>query len=142
MTAELTKLKELLDRGIITQEEFNAKKAQWENEKVSVEKLSKLREQIEEVNRQIENAKQNYDLEKAAELEYGTLPGLKKELEAEEEAVHKKDMSLVHESVSEEEITQIISRWTGIPVTKLTEGEREKILSLDEQLHERVVGQD
>lgn len=123
-------------------DEFNTMKAQWENEKVSVEKLSKLREQIEDVNRQIENAKQNYDLEKAAELEYGTLPGLKKQLEAEEEIVNKKDMTLVHESVGEDEITAIISRWTGIPVTKLTEGEREKILSLDEQLHERVVGQD
>ena len=123
-------------------EEFQVKKAQWDNEKASVDKLSKIREEIEDLNRQIQIAKQNYDLNKAAELQYGKLPGLQKELSAEEEKVKNRDMSLVHESVTEEEIAKIISRWTGIPVTKLTESERMKTLNLDAELHRRVVGQD
>ncbi len=122
-------------------DEFNSKKAKWENEKNSVEKLSKLREQIEDVNKQIQNAQQHYDLNKAAELQYGELPKLQKQLAEEEEVVKSKDLSLVHESVEEDEIASIVSRWTGIPVAKLTEGEREKILSLEDQLHERVIGQ-
>ena len=121
---------------------FSSRKAQWENEKTSVERLSKLREQIEEVNNQIKIAQQKYDLNRAAELQYGELPKLQKQLEEEEEAVKKRDLSLVHESVEEDEIAAIISRWTGIPIAKLTEGEREKILALEDQLHERVIGQD
>ncbi len=120
---------------------FNAAKAQWENEKSAVDRLSKLREQIEDVNGRIQIAKQNYDLNKAAELQYGELPRLQKELETEEKKVKDKDLSLVHESVEEDEIAAIVSKWTGIPVSKLTEGEREKILSLETQLHERVIGQ-
>ena len=122
--------------------EFNNRKAQWDNEKASVEKLSKLREEIEEVNAQIQIAQREGNLEKAAELSYGKLPAMKQQLEIEEEAVRKKDMSLVHESVSEEEIAKIISRWTGIPVAKLNESERNKTLHLDEELHKRVIGQD
>ena len=121
---------------------FAAQKAQWENEKASVDRLSSLREEIESLNRQIQDAQQKYDLNKAAELQYGKLPQLQKELEAEEEKVKNQDLSLVHESVTEEEIARIISRWTGIPVAKLTESERNKTLHLDEQLHKRVVGQD
>ncbi len=121
---------------------FNTQKAQWENEKASVEKLSGLREQIEEINRRIEEAQRSYDFEKAAELQYGELPRLQAELAEEEKAVHSRDLSLVHESVTEDEIARIISRWTGIPVAKLTEGERTKILHLEEDLHKRVVGQD
>ena len=121
---------------------FNVQKAQWENEKTTVEKLSKLREQIEDINRQIQTAQQNYDLDKAAELQYGELPRLRQQLEAEEEKVKNQDLSLVHESVTDEEIARIISRWTGIPVAKLTEGERTKILGLEQELHKRVVGQD
>ena len=121
---------------------FNAQKAQWENEKTSVEKLSKLREQIEDINRQIQTAQQNYDLDKAAELQYGELPRLRQQLAAEEEKVKNQDLSLVHESVTDEEIARIISRWTGIPVAKLTEGERTKILGLENELHKRVIGQD
>ncbi len=123
-------------------EEFNNRKAQWDNEKTSVEKLSKLREQIESVNSQIQIAQREGNLEKAAELSYGTLPALRKQLEQEEEAVKNKDLSLVHESVTEDEIARIISRWTGIPIAKLTESERNKTLHLDEELHKRVVGQD
>lgn len=123
-------------------DEFTAKKAQWENEKSSVDRLSALREEIEAVNRQIQDAKQKYDLNKAAELQYGKLPQLQKELEAEEEKVRSEDLSLVRESVTEDEIARIISRWTGIPVAKLTESERSKTLHLDEVLHRRVVGQD
>lgn len=122
--------------------EFNNRKAQWDNEKASVEKLSKLREEIEEVNAQIQIAQREGNLEKAAELSYGKLPAMKQQLEIEEEAVRNKDMSLVHESVSEEEIAKIISRWTGIPVAKLNESERNKTLHLDEELHKRVIGQD
>ncbi|MCI6042401.1 ATP-dependent chaperone ClpB [bacterium] len=121
---------------------FNVQKAQWENEKHSVEKLSSLREQIEEMNRQIQLAQQKYDLNKAAELQYGELPKLQKQLEIEEEKVKNQDLSLVHESVSDEEIARIISRWTGIPVAKLTEGEKTKILHLEDELHKRVIGQD
>ena len=123
-------------------DEFATQKTQWENEKSAVDKLSKLREKIEEVNAQIQTAQQNYDLNKAAELQYGELPKLQNELEQEENKVKSKDLSLVHESVGEEEIASIISRWTGIPVAKLTEGERTKILSLEGTLHKRVIGQD
>ena len=121
---------------------FNTQKAQWDNEKHSVEKLQKLREQIEDINKQIQKAKQNYDLEKAAELQYGELPKLQQQLEVEEKQVKESDRSLVHEAVTDDEIARIISRWTGIPVTKLTEGERMKLLGLEDELHKRVVGQD
>ena len=121
---------------------FNTQKAQWDNEKNSVEKLQKLREQIEDVNKQIQKAKQNYDLEKAAQLQYGELPKLQQQLEIEEKSVKESDRSLVHEAVTDDEIARIISRWTGIPVTRLTEGERAKLLTLEDQLHKRVVGQD
>ena len=120
---------------------FNSAKAQWENEKSSVEKLSKLREQIEDMNRQIQKAKNDYDLNRAAELQYGELPKLQQMLEAEEKKVKNEDLSLVHESVTDEEIARIVSRWTGILVAKLTEGERTKILGLEEELHTRVIGQ-
>ena len=123
-------------------DEFAAKKAQWENEKASVDRLSSLREEIEAVNRQIQDAQQKYDLNKAAELQYGKLPQLQKELQAEEEKVRNEDLSLVHESVTEDEIARIVSKWTGIPVAKLTESERNKTLHLDEELHKRVIGQD
>ena len=121
---------------------FNTQKAQWDNEKHSVEKLQKLREQIEEVNKKIQKAQQNYDLEKAAELQYGELPKLQQQLEIEERNVKEGDRSLVHEAVTDDEIARIISRWTGIPVSRLTEGERAKLLTLEDQLHHRVVGQD
>ena len=121
---------------------FSVQKAQWENEKHSVEKLSTLREQIEDLNRQIQVAQQQFDLNKAAELQYGELPKLQKQLEIEEETVKNEDLSLVHESVTDEEIARIISRWTGIPVAKLTEGEKTKILGLEDVLHKRVIGQD
>ncbi|MGE9965584.1 ATP-dependent chaperone ClpB [Fusicatenibacter saccharivorans] len=123
-------------------EEFAKRKAQWDNEKRSIESVQKLREQIEQVNREIQTAQQQYDLNKAAELQYGRLPQLQKQLEAEEEKVKDEDMSLVHESVTEEEIAKIISRWTGIPVAKLNESERSKTLNLDKELHKRVIGQD
>lgn len=123
-------------------EEFNNRKAQWDNEKTSVEHLSKLREEIEQMNMDIQIAQREGDYEKAAELSYGKLPFLKKQLETEEQKVKEKDMTLVHENVSEEEIAKIISRWTGIPISKLTESERNKTLHLDEELHKRVIGQD
>ena len=123
-------------------DEFNNKKAQWDDEKHSVERLSRLREEIEAVNKQIQAAQQSYDLEKAAQLQYGQLPQLQRQLDEEEEKVKKQDLSLVHESVTDEEIARIISRWTGIPVAKLTESERNKTLHLDEELHKRVVGQE
>ena len=123
-------------------EELNNRKAQWENEKASVEKLSRLREEIDAVTTQIEIAQREGDYEKAAELSYSKLPSLKKQLKIEEEQVKSKDLSLVHENVSDEEIAKIISRWTGIPVARLTESERNKTLHLDEELHRRVVGQD
>ena len=123
-------------------EEFNNRKAQWDNEKASVERLSKIREDIEKMSSDIQIAQREGDYERAAELSYGKLPALKKQLEIEEEKVKERDLSLVHESVSEEEIAKIISRWTGIPVSKLTESERNKTLHLDEELHKRVIGQD
>ena len=123
-------------------EEYSNRMAQWENEKASIEKLHKIREEIDNVNNQIEIAQREGDYERLSELSYSTLPSLKKQLETEEEQVKNKDLSLVHESVSEEEIARIISRWTGIPVAKLTESERNKTLHLDEELHKRVVGQD
>lgn len=123
-------------------EEFAGKKAQWDNEKASVDKLSKLREEIEAINGQIQIAQREGNLEKAAELSYGKLPALKKQLDIEEEQIRSTELSLVHESVSEEEIARIVSRWTGIPVTKLTESERNKTLHLDTELHRSVVGQD
>ena len=123
-------------------DDFNAKKAQWQNEKGAVDKVSKLREKIESTKNEIKTAQQNYDLEKAAELQYGVLPNLKKELESEEALLKDRDLSLVRENVGDEEIALIISRWTGIPVAKLTESERNKTLHLDEELHKRVIGQD
>ena len=122
-------------------DEFAVSKAQWENEKSSVEHLSTLREEIENLNREIQDAKQKYDLNRAAELQYGRLPQLQKELEEEEARVMSQDLSLVHENVTEDEIAKIVSKWTGIPVAKLTESERNKTLHLDEELHQRVIGQ-
>ncbi len=130
--------KELAD----LREQLQAKQAQWDNEKQAVERVQKLREEMDALNQEIQMAQQAYDLEKAAELQYGRLPELQKQLAAEEEIVKNKDMSLVHENVSEDEIAKIISRWTGIPVAKLTESERNKTLHLDDELHRRVVGQD
>ncbi len=130
--------KELAD----LKEQFASQKAQWENEKASVDKLSKLREEIEHVGAEIQSAQQAYDLNKAAELQYGRLPELKKQLAEEEEKIKNQDLSLVHESVTEDEIARIISKWTGIPVAKLTESERSKTLHMDELLHKRVIGQD
>ncbi|MCR5545278.1 MAG: ATP-dependent chaperone ClpB [Lachnospiraceae bacterium] len=123
-------------------DDLNNRKAKWENEKNAVSKVSELREQLEEVKKEIASAQQNYDLEKAAELQYGRLPQLQEQLEKEEEAVKNRDITMVHESVTEDEIAKIISRWTGIPVAKLNESERNKTLHLDEELHKRVVGQD
>ncbi|NBH83021.1 ATP-dependent chaperone ClpB [bacterium C-53] len=123
-------------------EDFAGRKAQWDNEKTSVEKLSKIREEIEEINNQIQIAEREGKLEQAAELSYGKLPALRKQLAVEEENIKKQDLSLVHESVTDDEIARIISRWTGIPVTKLNESERSKTLHLDEELHKRVIGQD
>ena len=122
--------------------EFATRKAQWDNEKVSVERVQKLREQIEQIRGDIQKAQQSYDLEKAAELQYGKLPELQKMLEAEEAKVKDEDLSLVHESVTEDEIAKIVSKWTGIPVAKLNESERSKTLHLADELHKRVVGQD
>ena len=136
------RLEELQKELAEMREDFKARKARWENEKASVEKVSKLREEIESVNSEIQIAQRNYDLNKAAELQYGRLPELKKQLEEEEERVAKEDRSMVRESATEDEIAKIISRWTGIPVAKLTESERNKTLHLDKILHERVVGQD
>ena len=121
---------------------FNVKKAEWASEKDHVDKLAGIREQIDSVNTQIQIAQRESDFEKAAQLQYGTLPELQKELEAEEEKAKSIDQSLVHEKVTEEEIAQIISRWSGIPVAKLTESERSKTLHLPEELHKRVVGQE
>ena len=123
-------------------EVFKGQKAQWDNEKSSVERLQKIREEIEQVNQEIQKAKQTYNLEKAAELQYGKLPELTKQLNEEEEKVKEREMTLVHESVTEEEIAKIISRWTGIPVAKLNESERSMTLHLEEELHKRVIGQD
>ena len=123
-------------------DKFNSMKAQWDNEKASVDKLSTLREKIDAINSQIQVAQRDGDYETAAKLTYGELPALKKELEQEESSIQNRDMSLVHEAVTDEEIAKIISRWTGIPVAKLTESERSKTLHLDEELHKRVIGQD
>lgn len=123
-------------------DEFANAKAKWDNEKASVGKVQKIREQLEELNNEIELAQRNYDLNKAAELKYGRLPQLQKQLETEEERVKKEEYTLVHESVSEEEIAKIVSRWTGIPIAKLTQSERNKTLHLGEELHKRVIGQD
>lgn len=123
-------------------DEFAGQKAQWENEKASVDRLSSLREEIESLNREIQDAQQKYDLNRAAELQYGKLPQLQKALEEEEERVKNQDLSLVHESVTEEEISKIVSKWTGIPVSRLTESERNKTLHLDQELHKRVIGQE
>jgi len=136
------RLSELQKELAELKEEFQNLKAKWDNEKASVENLSRLREEIDEVNNQIQIAQREGDLEKAAELSYGSLPALKKQLEREEEQVNAEKLSLVHEKVSEEEIARIVSRWTGIPVTKLTESERNKTLHLDEELHRRVIGQE
>ncbi len=121
---------------------FQTKKAQWDNEKALIEKVHGLREELENVKKEIAQAQQEYDLNKAAELQYGRLPQIQRQLEAEEHKVRSEEFSLMHENVSEEEIARIISRWTGIPVAKLTEGERTKTLHLDEELHRRVIGQD
>jgi len=121
---------------------FNAQMAKWENEKMTVDKLSDLREKIEEANHAIQKAEREHNLERAAQLQYGELPKLKKDLEMAEEKVAAADLTLVHESVSDDEIAKIVSRWTGIPISKLTEGERSKILGLEKILHQRVVGQD
>ena len=123
-------------------EEFAGKKAQWDNEKIDVERVQKLREEIEKIGKDIERAEQEYDLNRAAELQYGRLPALQKQLAAEEEKVKDEDLSLVHESVTDEEIGKIVSRWTGIPVAKLNESERSKTLNLADELHKRVIGQD
>ena len=123
-------------------EEFASRKAQWDNEKVGVERVQKIREEIEQINKEIEKAQHSYDLEKAAELQYGKLPQLKKQLEDEEAKVKDEDRDLVHESVTDDEIAKIVSRWTGIPVAKLNESERSKTLHLADELHKRVIGQD
>ena len=136
------RLQELQKNLAELHDQFPSSKAQWKNEKASVDRLSSLREEIEQIGRDIALAQQQYDLNKAAELQYGRLPQLQKELEAEEEKVKNQDLSLVHESVTDEEIARIISRWTGIPVSKLNESERSRILHLDQVLHQRVVGQD
>ena len=136
------RLEELQKELAEMQDSFNTQKAQWENEKHSVEKLQKLREQIEDMNKQIQIARQNYDLEKASELQYGELPKLQQQLEIEERNTKESDRSLVHEVVTDDEIARIISRGTGIPVARLTEGERAKLLHLEDELHKRVIGQD
>ncbi len=136
------RLEELSRELADLKEEFAGKKAQWENEKESVDRLSKLREEIDSINSQIKIAENEYNLEKVAELRYGKLPNLKKQLEIEEKANEKKENALVHENVDEEEIARIVSKWTGIPVAKLTETERNKTLHLDDKLHERVIGQE
>jgi len=132
-----------LQRDLAEQRDsFASAKARWDNEKASVEKVQKIREALEDLNNEIQVAERNYDLNKAAELKYGKLPELQKQLVNEEEQLKLKENTLVHENVNEEEIAKIISRWTGIPVTKLTEGERNKTLHLDEELHRRVIGQE
>ena len=136
------RLEELQKELAEMQDSFNTQKAQWENEKHSVGKLQKLREQIEDMNKQIQIARQNYDLEKASELQYGELPKLQQQLEIEERSTKESDRSLVHEVVTDDEIARIISRWTGIPVARLTEGERAKLLHLEDELHKRVIGQE
>ncbi len=141
-SASMERLETLQKELADLKDEFASKKAQWDNEKHAVDSLSALREEIEEVNRQIEAAKQKSDLNEAARLQYGELPRLQSQLAGEEAALKAKDLSLVHESVGEDEIARVVSRWTGIPVAKLNEGERQKILALGDKLHERVIGQD
>ncbi len=136
------RLEELQEELAELRAEFASRKAQWDNEKSSVDHLSRLREEIEEVNKEIATAQREYNLEKAAELQYGRLPSLQKQLAEEEEKVRTKDLSLVHECVTEEEIGRIVSRWTGIPVARLNETEKNKTLHLADELHRRVVGQD
>ena len=136
------RLEHLQEELASLKETFANQKAQWDNEKTSVERVQKIREEIEQVNKDIQMAQRSYDLEKAAELQYGRLPQLQKQLEMEEENVKERELKLVHESVTDEEIAKIISRWTGIPVAKLNESERSKTLHLDEELHKRVIGQD
>ena len=136
------RLEDLQEELAEMRDEFNTRKAQWDNEKNAVERVQQLREEMEKLNSEIQIAQQNYDLNKAAELQYGKKPELQKQLDAEEELVKNRDMSLVHEQVTDEEISKIVSRWTGIPVSKLTESERNKTLHLDDELHKRVVGQD
>lgn len=121
---------------------FNEQKARWDSEKASVDKVNKLKEELDALRTEMESAKRNYDLNRAAEIQYGQLPELEKQLQLEEEKVRAEDRTLVQESVTEEEIAKIISRWTGIPIAKLTEGEREKTLHLEEELHKRVIGQE
>ncbi len=123
-------------------DDFKAMKAKWDNEKQSIERVQSIRSQIEDINRQIERAQNEYDLAKAAELKYGRLPGLQKELEKEEEAADSRQNTLLRDRVTDDEIAKIVSRWTGIPVSKLVESERQKLLSLDSILHRRVIGQD
>ena len=141
-TLSQDRLKHLQKELAEQQEQLNAQKAQWENEKNAVDNVAKLRAELENLNKEIELAQRNYDLNKAAELQYGRKPEIEKELAKEEEIVKKRDLSLIHERVAEDEIARIVSRWTGIPVTKLTESERQKTLHLDDELHKRVVGQD
>ena len=136
------RLQKLQEELAEEREKFAKQKAQWDNEKHSVEHVQKIREQIEQLNREIEAAQRSYDLNKAAELQYGRLPQLQKQLEEEEAKVKDEDLSLVHESVTDDEIAKIISRWTGIPVAKLNESERSKTLHLADELHKRVIGQD
>ncbi len=136
------RLAELQQELAELRDNFNEQKAQWDNEKASVDKVNKLKEQIDELRTAMESAKRNYDLNRAAEIQYGQLPELEKQLAAEEERVKSEERTLVQESVTDEEIARIISRWTGIPVSKLTEGEREKTLHLEEELHRRVIGQE
>ena len=136
------RLEELQKELAETLDKFNAMKAQWENEKNAITNLQQLREQIEELNRQIEAAEQQYDLEKAAELKYGRLPEAQRRLQEEEQKVQKNQATILRDRVTEEEIARIVERWTGIPVSRLVQGEREKLLHLDETLHKRVVGQD
>lgn len=132
-----------LERELAEQRDlFQEKKAQWDNEKDSVEHVQKIREELDNVRKEITTAEQNYDLDKAAELKYGRLPALEKELEEKEDLIKNEDLSLVRQAVTEDEIAKIISRWTGIPIAKLTESERNKTLHLDEELHKRVIGQD
>ncbi len=123
-------------------EDFQLQKAKWDEDKKAVEGVQTIRQEIEDLNKQIEKAQREYDLNKAAELQYGRLPQLKKQLEEEEVKIHGREDTLVREQVTEDEIAKIVSRWTGIPVTKLTESERNKILNLDKVLHKRVIGQD
>ena len=136
------RLEKLQEELAEEREKFAKQKAQWDNEKHSVEHVQKIREQIEQLNREIEAAQRSYDLNKAAELQYGRLPQLQKQLEEEEAKVKDEDLSLVHESVTDDEIAKIVSRWTGIPVAKLNESERSKTLHLADELHKRVIGQD